>query len=65
MQRVADFRDGEVTLVTANDEQGLRIGLQALGPWYATGICIPPTHPAYHAALALHAALVSAQKPQL
>lgn len=57
----ADYRDGDVTLVGAVRQEGVRIGVQALEPWYGAGVLIPPSHPAYRPALALVAALAQAQ----
>lgn len=58
----ADYRDGDVTLVVWKGDVGVRIGLQALEPWYGTGVLIPPDHPAYPAALAFQAALAAAER---
>lgn len=53
----AEYRDGDVTLVGRVFEEGVRIGCQALEPWYGTGVLIPPTHRAYMPAQRLLAAL--------
>ena len=61
MRNPVDYRDGDVTLVAHKGDEGVRIGMQALEPWYATGVLIPVDHPAYPAALAFWAALAQAE----
>lgn len=59
----ADFRDDDRTLVVYDDDtKGVRIGIQALEPWYGAGVLIPPDHPAYRAAQAFVAALASTKE---
>lgn len=58
----AEYRDPakEVTLVGRVFPDGVRIGCQALEPWYGTGVLIPPSHPAYLPAQRFLAALAQA-----
>ena len=62
MSNPADYRDGDVTLVVYKGPEGVRIGMQALEPWYGTGVLISVDHPAYPAALALQAALALSEE---
>lgn len=49
--------EAEVALVGRVGADGVRIGCQALEPWYGAGVLIPQSHPAYAAAVAFLAAL--------
>lgn len=57
----ATHRDGDTILIARVGDDGLRIGLQALEPWYGTGVLLTPDHPAYAAGLAFVAALAQAE----
>lgn len=59
----AEYRDPEkeVTLVGRVFPDGVRIGCQALEPWYGTGVLIPSSHPAYLPAQRFLAALAQAR----
>jgi len=59
----ASYRDGDVALVGHVGNDGLRIGMHALEPWYATGVLLKPDHPAYRAGLAFLAALAGSEPP--
>lgn len=47
----------DVTLVGEASQGGVQLGVRAPEPWYAAGVHIPTSHPAFPAALALVHAL--------
>jgi hypothetical protein len=53
----AHHRTGDVSLAIHSGLEGVRIGIQALEPFYATGVLIPPDHLAYEAARTLQTIL--------